>query len=97
MTAQPIGRFEEDPHDPAVILARLPEREHGRFLAEYQAAAEAATHEVWRFKELTALLHRWSLITVAVNAPGYYEAREDTRLGIGDYVTLEEVIAERRP
>ena len=57
MTAQPIEPRGVDPRDPELILARLPERYRAMFLAEYQAAAEAAAHEVWRYKQLQELLH----------------------------------------
>ncbi|MEQ4206289.1 DUF6247 family protein [Actinopolymorpha sp. B9G3] len=94
MTAQPSDYH--DSYDPEKIMHKLPQRERERFLREYRQAAEAAAHEIWRYKELTALLHRWSLIALAVSAPGYYEAREDAGRGIGEYMTLEGAIARRQ-
>jgi hypothetical protein len=95
MTAQPIGRH-EDPRDPAVILAKLPERERERFLTEYRLAAEAAAHGVWRYKQLQELLQTWSVIAVAVNKPGYYEAVEEAWTATASGMTLEEIIVRRR-
>jgi hypothetical protein len=74
MSAQPV--HQEDPHDPEVILHALPQREREQFLREYQAAADAARQDVARYKDLARLLHRWSLIVVATNKPGYYEELE---------------------
>jgi hypothetical protein len=90
VTAQPI--HEDDPHDPERILARLPERERTQFLHEYQTAAEAAVHEVWRYKELRALLHRWSLVVVAANQPGYYETLDEVKAGEGERYDFGEAI-----
>ena len=95
MSAQPVEGMEA--RDPEVILGMLPEREHAQFLREYQAAAEAAAHEVWRWKQLTELLNRWYLIAVAASRPGYYECiDESTVLRPGDGVTLEEIERRRR-
>lgn len=94
MTAQPI--HEEDPRDPEQILARLPERERDQFLREYRAAAKAAAHEVWRYKELQTLLFRWHLIAIATRQPDYYQRLEEAKAGIGDYVDWADAIHEYR-
>ncbi|GAA2114584.1 hypothetical protein GCM10009780_72010 [Actinomadura alba] len=73
----------------------MPEREHAQFLHEYRTAAEAAAHEIWRYKELQALLHRWSLVVIAVNQPGYYEALDEAKAGEGERYDFKEAIAAR--
>lgn len=93
MTAQPI--HEDDPRDPAVILGRLPERERDRFLAEYEAAAVAAAHEVWRYRELQDLLQRWHLLSLAYSKPDFYERRAEVEVGVGEYVPMDDVVARR--
>ncbi|MEO3809223.1 DUF6247 family protein [Sphaerisporangium sp. B11E5] len=97
MTAQPVHH--EDPTDPEVILRDLPQRERDEFLRQYHAAVEAA-HELTGYRALRQLPHRWSLVVVAANQPGYYEAIEDAKNGVGDYVPLEDALAAefaRRP
>ena len=94
MTTQPV-ELEPDPRDPDVILARLPERERERFLREYEAAADAAVHEVWRFKQLRELLHVWHLRSIAYSKPDYYSRWDEIQQGGEEYVTLEQVVAER--
>ncbi len=92
MSAQPV--HQEDPRDPEVILRDLPAREHAQFLREYQAAADAARQDVARYKDLAGLLHRWSLIVVATNKPGYYEAIDDVKRGVGHTVPIEQAIPD---
>jgi hypothetical protein len=94
MTAQPIGQ--DDPHDPEQILRRLPKREHEDFLRGYREAVEAA-HKVAGYRRLQEFLHRWSLVAVATSQPDYYQRMEEARTGAGEYVSLEEVIAEHGP
>lgn len=91
MSAQPV--FEDDPQDPQVILSGLPERERPEFLRQYRAAAQAALRDVGQYKALRRLLHHWSLAVVAVNRPGYYEAIEDAKAGVGRSIPLDEAIA----
>jgi hypothetical protein len=93
MTAQPI--HEEDPRDPAIILRILPEREHARFLAEYEAVAVAAAHEVWRYKDLQEFLSRWALLAAAYSKPDFYDRMADVEAGVGEYVSMDEVVARR--
>ena len=93
MSAQPI--HEDDPRDPAVILQRLPERERARFLAEYETAAVAAAHEVWRYRKLQEFLHRWSLLADAYSQPDFYERKAEVAAGIGEYLSMDEILALR--
>lgn len=90
MSAQPIE--EHDPRDPQVILYALPERERGEFLRQYRQAVDAA-HDPAGYKQLQRVLHTWSLAVVATNKPGYYEALEDAKNGVGEYVAWEDVVA----
>jgi hypothetical protein len=39
------------------------------------------------------ILQAWSLAVVATNKPGYYEALENAKNGVGDYVPWENVAA----
>lgn len=96
MTAQPVEPHGADPRDPELILARLPEHLRPVFLAEYQAAAEAAAHEVWRYKQLQELLQSWHLRATAYNRPDFAQRRADAAAGRGEYVSLEHVIAHRQ-
>ncbi|WP_285707087.1 DUF6247 family protein [Microtetraspora sp. NBRC 16547] len=94
MSAQPV--HEDDPQDPQTILWGLPERERDEFLRQYRAAVEAARDDVAQYAALRLLLHRWSLVVVAANQPGYYEAVRDAKAGTGRYVPLEEALAAER-
>lgn len=91
MTAQPV--HDEDPQDPQVILRELPERERPEFLRQYREAAQAALVNVAQYKALQRLLHRWSLVAIAANRPGYYEEIEKAKAGLGGKVSFEEAIA----
>jgi Family of unknown function (DUF6247) len=97
MTAQPVEPYGDDPRDPELILARLPERFQRIFLDEYRAAAEAAAHEVWRYKQLQELLRSWHLRAVAYSQPDLAQRRADAGAGRGTYVSLEQVLADRPP
>jgi hypothetical protein len=90
MSAQPV--HEEDPRDPAVILRDLPERERAEFLRQYRDAVEAARDPAG-YANLQRVLRVWSLATVATNQPGYYEAIEDAKNGIGEVHPFDEAIA----
>jgi hypothetical protein len=46
------------------------------------------------YKQLQRVLHTWSLAVVATNKPGYYEALEDAKSGVGEYVAWEDVVAK---
>ncbi|SDI45446.1 hypothetical protein SAMN05421505_15317 [Sinosporangium album] len=89
MRAQPV---EDGPRDPQVILWALPDRERPEFLRQYREAVDAAREDVARYRDLSRLLLRWSLVVEAVSQPGYYEAIEDARHGIGRTVPLDEAI-----
>ncbi|WP_433520049.1 DUF6247 family protein (plasmid) [Nonomuraea sp. CA-143628] len=91
MSAQPV--FEDDPQDPAVILASLPARERPEFLRQYREAAQAALRDVSQYRALRRLLHRWSLAVIATNQPGYYEAIEEAKRGAGQSIPLDEAVA----
>lgn len=96
MTAQPVEPHGVDPRDPELTLARLPEQFRSTFLAEYQAAAEAAAHEVWKYKQLQELLQMWHLRATAYSRPGFAERRADAAAGRGEYVSLDDVFARRQ-
>jgi hypothetical protein len=91
MSAQPIE--EHDPRDPEVILRSLPERERDEFLRQYHEAVDAA-HDPAGYKEFQKVLQTWSLAVVATNKPGYYEALEDAKNGVGEYVSWDDVVAK---
>lgn len=80
--------------DPGDILRRLPEAEHGSFLAEYHAALDAA-HEVWRYRQLQEVLTRWNLIAITTSQPGYAEALDEARNAATPGVTIDEITARR--
>jgi hypothetical protein len=92
MSAQPV--HEEDPRDPRVILRDLPERERPEFLRQWHAAAQAAARDVARYEDLQRLLRHWSLVVIAANQPGYYEAIDEARAGAGRTVPLQEALAD---
>ncbi|MGV9776745.1 DUF6247 family protein [Streptosporangium sp. NPDC003464] len=81
MSAQPVESHTIE-HDPDEILAQLPQRYHGRFLAEYREAMVAAAHETWRWKHLAETLTRWHLRSITYSAPGYEQARADVAAGV---------------
>ncbi|WP_436759282.1 DUF6247 family protein [Streptosporangium sp. V21-05] len=88
MSAQPV---EDDSRDPQTILRGLPERERPEFLSQYRQALEAARDDMACYRDLGRLLHQWSLVVVAANRPGYYEAIEAAKTGPG--VPLGEALA----
>ncbi|MFI0422454.1 DUF6247 family protein [Spongiactinospora sp. 9N601] len=92
MSAQPI--HQEDPRDPQVILRNLPERERPEFLRQYRAAVDAARDDVSHYQHLQRLLRHWSLVAIAANRPGYYEAIEEAEAGEGRSVPLEQALAD---
>lgn len=69
MTAQ-APRHEQDPDDPAEILAHLPERYHAQFRAEYAVAVEQARRPE-QYRMLHQLLRLWRLRAAAYGDPGY--------------------------
>ncbi|MFI6293870.1 DUF6247 family protein [Nonomuraea sp. NPDC050790] len=91
MSAQPVEPH-AIAHDPSEIRARLPERYHEQFRAEYQAAMVAAAHEDWRWKELAAVLNLWHLRSLTYSQPGYQQARAEVAEGAAGMVPAEEVI-----
>ncbi len=90
MSATKIAR------DPAEILRELPDGERDHFLVEYQAAAEAAVHDVTRYEDLQRVLQRWSVIAVAVNQPGYDDAVHEARSSSSPGTSLADIQARRR-
>ncbi|MFF4417135.1 DUF6247 family protein [Streptosporangium sp. NPDC001559] len=93
MSAQP------DEEDPQVILRDLPARERPEFLRQYRQAVGAARDDLARYKDLARLLHRWRLVVVAANGPGYFDAIEaaKTRPGVPLVEALRAEAASRRP
>jgi ribosomal protein L18 len=90
MSAQPVHH--NDPQDPQVIFQELPERERRQFLRQYRQAVEAARDDLARYHDLTLLLHRWSLVVIAANRPGYYQAITDAKNGTGETVPLAQAL-----
>lgn len=91
MTAQPVHQ-EPDPRDPQVIHNRLPERVRAAFLTEYHAAIDAA-HTFAGYRALQDLLQSWYVRSVAYAKPDFQRRYEEIRDGIGEYSTLDEVMA----
>ncbi len=96
MTAEPLP---DVGYDPAEILRVLPEKWHEQFLSEYHNALDAA-HELWRFKQLPELLHRWRLHAIAVSDPDFDRAEQAVRAGRREeFVSMDEAFpgwAKRR-
>jgi hypothetical protein len=86
----------EDPFDPEQILQALPEQERETFLTEYRLAVRDA-QEPAGWKYLRRFLRLWAMRAVAVDQPGYYEARESARTGAGGGMALEEALRRYRP
>jgi hypothetical protein len=102
VSAQPVYE-EPDPHDPAVILGLLPERERATFRGEYRKRAHAAADDMAGYRDLQAFLHRWALRARLLDQrlreePDYYEnlTREvaAVRAGTAATVPIEEALAE---
>lgn len=89
VTAQPT----EDPADPLVILADLPEQEHGEFLRQYHQAVDAA-HDLAGYQQLRRLLHVWRLTAVATRQPGYYEELTAAHAGTATTVPITGAIPD---
>ena len=77
MTAESLPP-QQDPDDPAQILALLPDRWHDQFLAEYRSGLDAA-REVGQWPRLRTLLHRWRLRAAAYSDPGFDAAAQAAR------------------
>lgn len=93
MTAQPV--HEAVPGGPAEILRLLPARWHEQFLAEYRAALDAA-HEVWRWQQLSDLLHRWHLRALAYSDPEFDAAARAARSARPEDLTTVPGLADFR-
>lgn len=97
MSALPIDPSpREDPLDPERILGVLPERERETFLTQYQRAVDDA-HDPAGWKNLQRFLRLWAKRAIAVNQPGYYEARDRNRDGTGGGMALEDALRHHRP
>jgi hypothetical protein len=83
----------EDTADPLVILRDLPEREREEFLRQYRLAVEAA-HDPAGYQRLLHLLPVWSLTTIAVGQPGYYEDLGAARAGTATTVPVTDAIPD---
>jgi Family of unknown function (DUF6247) len=79
--------------DPLAILRDLPEREREEFLRQYRLVVEAA-HDPARYQRLRHLLHLWSLTTIAVGQPGYYEELTAVRAGTATTVPVTDAIPD---
>jgi hypothetical protein len=77
-----------DPLDPQRILQALPARERETFLTQYRRAVNDALDPAG-WKDLHRFLRLWAMRALAVNEPGYYEARDAVRQGTGQGMTLE--------
>lgn len=87
MSAQPVH---EPRYDPQTILESLPEVHRSRFIAEYEAAVEAARRPD-RFHELYELLHVWWLKSIAFADPGFDQAQREILDGTAETVPIEDV------
>lgn len=103
MSAQPIHHQPEDPHDPQVILARLPERERDLFLRLYREQALAAADDPASYQYLLEFLRRWAVRAAALEQrlaenPAYYEdvaiEIEGVRNGTIPTVPIEAVLPD---
>ena len=95
MAALPADSEHEDVLDPERILRVLPEGEQATFLIQYRRAVDAARDPAG-WKELQRFLRLWSLRSIAVAQPGYYEAWEAARTGAGGGMLLEDAIRQHR-
>jgi hypothetical protein len=85
----------DDPLDPERILHALPEQERETFLVQYQGAVNDARDPAgWKY--LRRFLRLWALRAVAVQQPGYYEARDAARHGGGGGMLLEQALQRYR-
>jgi hypothetical protein len=91
MSAQPIHE-EPDPQDPLVIHDRLPEAARAKFLAEYEAAAVDAAHDLTRYRALQELLQTWRILAAAYDNPDFHSRYQDITAGVGEYVSMSEVV-----
>ena len=89
MAAQPT----EDSADPLVILGNLPEGEREEFLRQYHRAVDAA-HDPAGYQQLRHVLRVWSLTTIAVGQPGYYEELGAVRSGTATTVPVTEAVPD---
>jgi hypothetical protein len=96
MSALPIDPSpREDPLDPERILHVLPERERETFLTQYQRAVRDAQDPAgWKY--LQRFLRLWAMRAIAVQEPGYYEARDRSRDGTGGGMALEAALGQYR-
>jgi hypothetical protein len=101
MSAQPVHYGPEDPRDPQVILAGLPERERETFLRQYRDTVHTMADDLeGGYRRYQALLRHWAAAVIATNQPGYYEAMAEAKAGRGrTYDFFEAIEAEkaRRP
>jgi hypothetical protein len=95
MTALSVDPEQEDSLDPERILRVLPEGERAAFLIQYRRAVDAA-HDPAGWKDLQRFLRLWALRAIAVAQPGYYEAWEAARTGMGGGMPLEDAIRQHR-
>ena len=96
MSAPPADAAPQgDPLDPERILQALPAPERETFLAQYRRAVNDALDPAG-WKALRRFLRLWAMHALAVNQPGYYEARDAARQGTGGGMALEQALQQRR-
>lgn len=97
MSALPAESPHENPRDPRVILAQLPdEDERSAFLRQYREALDAARDpDGW--EELSRVLRLWHGHILMMRQPGYREARERARRPeTGTWLSLDQALAHAR-
>lgn len=83
------------PLDPQDIADRLPAAERVMFLAEYEVAMVEAAHELWRYRHVHDVLHRWHLTAVLLAQPGYATALAEAKNATTPGLSPEQVVALR--
>lgn len=92
MSALPVDSAPENPRDPLRILAALRDEEERRtFLRQYRDAVEAARDPAG-WNELDRTLRLWAGHVLAMQQPGYQEARARAETGEGEWLSLDEAI-----
>jgi hypothetical protein len=91
MMAQPADAHYPD--DPVEILAVLPARWHGQFLADYDAALTSARRPE-HYRQLRRTLRLWRLRAVAYSDPGFEARLGAARDGTQDRTPVEQIIPD---
>jgi hypothetical protein len=93
MTAEPIR---DDPLDPQLIVADLPEDERAFFLSQYREALEDARDPAG-WQRLRRVLRLWRMHADAAGSPGYQQALDAARSPAGNGMALDEAVHRYRP